>query len=95
MRCPDGDSVEALICRSIPVDSGAALYAQVRAGAFFDAGYTPGMGTSHGSPYPFDRTVPLIVRGPGVEAGRDVTEPVSFRAFREHAERLLGSGASP
>ena len=72
-------------------DSGAALYLQGRAGAFFDAGYVPGRGASHGSPYLFDRAVPLFVRAPGaVEAGRRVDEPVPFTRFREMAERLLG-----
>ncbi len=90
-QCPEGESVEALLCRSIPRDSGAALYIQARAGAFFDAGYALGHGTSHGSPYLFDRTVPLFVRAPGaVEAGRAVDEPIAFTRFREMATRLLG-----
>ncbi len=90
-RCDEGESVESLLCRSIPADSGAALYLQGRAGAFFDAGYVPGRGASHGSPYLFDRAVPLFVRAPGaVEAGRRVDEPVPFTRFREMAERLLG-----
>jgi hypothetical protein len=90
-QCDNGESVEALICRSVPPRSGAVLYVQTRAGAFFDAGYAPGRGTSHGSPYLFDRTVPMLVRAPGTyEAGRVVSEPVSFTRYRETAERLLG-----
>jgi len=90
-HCEEGETVEALLCRSIPPDSGAALYLQARAGAFFDAGYVLGRGTSHGSPYLFDRAVPLFVRAPGlVEAGRRMDEPVPFTRFREMAERLLG-----
>jgi hypothetical protein len=90
-RCEEGEAVESLLCRSIPSDSGAALYLQVRAGAFFDAGYALGHGTSHGSPYRFDRAVPLFVRAPGaVDAGRRIDEPVPFTRFREMAERLLG-----
>lgn len=89
--CPEGESVEALLCRSIPRESGAVLFLQSRAGAFFDAGYTLGFGTSHGSPYLFDRAVPLFVRAPGVvEAGRVVDEPIVFTRFREMATRLLG-----
>jgi hypothetical protein len=90
-RCADDDTPEALMCRSVPSASGAALYIQTRAGAFFDSGYVLGSGTSHGSPYLFDRSVPLMVRAPGhEEAGRVVREPVSFTRFRETAERLLG-----
>ena len=89
--CESGESAEALLCRSIPRESGAALYLQARAGSFFDAGYALGHGTSHGSPYLFDRTVPLFVRAPGViEAGRAVDEPVPFTRFHEMATRLLG-----
>lgn len=89
--CAEGESAEALLCRAIPDRSGAALYAQARAGSFFDPGYTPGRGTSHGSPYLFDRTVPMLVRAPGREAaGRVVDEPTSYTEFRRQAERLLG-----
>ena len=28
------------------------------------------MGTSHGSPYPYDRAVPIVFLGPGIEPGR-------------------------
>ncbi len=88
--CATDDTVEALLCRSIPAESGASLYIQTRAGAFFDSGYALGFGTSHGSPYLFDRTVPLFVRAPGhAEAGRVVDEPVPFTRFRETAERLV------
>jgi predicted AlkP superfamily pyrophosphatase or phosphodiesterase len=31
-------------------------------------------GTSHGSPYPYDRAVPLLLAGPGVPAGTNETE---------------------
>lgn len=89
--CAEGESVEALLCRAIPDRSGAALYAQARAGSFFDPGYTPGRGASHGSPYLFDRAVPMLVRAPGREAaGRVVDEPTSYTEFRRQAERLLG-----
>jgi hypothetical protein len=89
--CAEGESVEALLCHAIPEGNGAALYAQTRAGAFFDPGYALGRGTSHGSPYLFDRTVPMLVRAPGREpAGRVVDEPTSYTAFRRQVERLLG-----
>jgi len=89
--CAADESVEALLCRSIPADSGAALYVQTRAGAFFDAGYVLGRGASHGSPYRFDRAVPLFVRAPGTfEPGRRIDDPIPFTRLRASAERLLG-----
>lgn len=92
--CAEDESVDALICRSIPARSGAALYVQTRAGTFFDAGYVTGFGASHGSPYLFDRTVPLFVRAPGrVPSGEVREEPVPFTRFREVAETLLGIAA--
>jgi hypothetical protein len=94
--CPEGEAVEALICRSIPRDSGAALYVQARAGAFFDAGYTLGMGASHGSPYLYDRAVPLFVRAPGrVDAGASLDAPVPFTRYRETVAALLGIAELP
>jgi hypothetical protein len=56
----------------------------------------PGRGASHGSPYRFDRAVPLFVRAPGaVEAGRRVDEPVPFTRFRETVAALLGIAELP
>jgi hypothetical protein len=95
-RCGEGQSVEDLLCRAIPARSGAALYVQTRAGAFFDAGYTPGFGASHGSPYLFDRAVPLFVRAPGrVPAGVVDETPVPFTRFRAAAESLLDMAPNP
>ena len=89
--CAADESVDALLCRAIPARNGAAVYVLAKAGSFFDSGYALGYGTSHGSPYLFDRTVPLLVRAPGREAaGRVVDEPTSFTEFRRQAERLLG-----
>jgi hypothetical protein len=49
------------------------------------------MGASHGSPYLYDRAVPLFVRAPGrVDAGGALDAPVPFTRYREMAERLLG-----
>ncbi len=37
----------------------------------FDPGYVPGSsGTSHFSPYAYDRHVPVIFMGPGIKPGR-------------------------
>jgi arylsulfatase A-like enzyme len=62
-----------------------------RPGTFFDVGYAPGHGTSHGSPYLYDRAVPLLVRAPGrVPAGATRDSPVAAAAFARTAAALLG-----
>jgi hypothetical protein len=89
--CPNDDSLAANICRSIDPKSDADLYLVVAPGAFFDPDLAPGSGTNHGSPYLYDRAVPLIVRAPGrVKAGAVRTEPVSFASFTRTAASLLG-----
>lgn len=88
--CPTDDSVPALVCRSIPRAIDGDLYVLLRSGAFFDPGYTPGHGTSHGSPFLYDRTVPLLVRATRwVAAHRTVDDPLPFTTFSETAAALL------
>lgn len=83
------DSLDALVCRSIPTDA-PPFYMVSNAGAFFDANYTIGFGTSHGSPYRYDRTIPLLVRAPGfARAGRDVETPTSSVVVHDTLAALL------
>lgn len=96
-RCPTGDSVEALVCRSIPAgglgarSAAGELYVALRPGWFFDPEYVVGKGMSHGSPYLYDRAVPLVVRAPGrASAGRVVAAPQGPATFAVTAARLLG-----
>jgi predicted AlkP superfamily pyrophosphatase or phosphodiesterase len=46
-------------------------------------------GTTHGSPYLYDRRVPLVLMGRGIEPGR-VAEPVSTADLAPTLARLLG-----
>jgi hypothetical protein len=79
------------VCRSFVPGGAGDLYVLVKAGSFFDPDVVVGKGTSHGSPYLFDRSVPLLVRAPGhAAAGRVVEEPVSFRAYARALATLLG-----
>lgn len=88
---PADASLDALVCRSVAPAAGGALYVLPAPGSFFDADVVVGKGTSHGTPYLYDRTVPLFVRAPGrVRAGRVVEEPVSVRAFARTLASLLG-----
>jgi arylsulfatase A-like enzyme len=91
--CPplDDESIAALVCRSIDPTGAADLFLLPQKGDFFDPRYAEGRGTSHGSPYLYDRAVPLFVRAPGrVAAGSVVEQPVSFTAFSATAAALLG-----
>lgn len=93
-RARAGEDVLTLVCRSWGPDIGAGDYYVVpRVGSFFDADYTPGAGTSHGTPHLYDRTIPLFVRAPGVDAGRRIEEPVDFTAYSAVEAALLGLDA--
>jgi arylsulfatase A-like enzyme len=94
--CGPGATVAELVCRSIDAKDPADLYLVVAPGAFFDPGYAPGQGMSHGSPYLHDRAVPLIVRAPGrVAPGEVYDRPVTFKTFTRTAATLLGVTPPP
>jgi hypothetical protein len=85
------DRADALLCRSLPVEVAADLFVELDQDDFFDAELDPGLGTNHGSPRRFDRSVPLYLRAPGrVPAGTLVTEPLRFDAFTRTLASLLG-----
>ena len=80
--CPISGPYGDAVCAGIVVGAGA-YYVLPAQGAFFDSTYVPGEGTSHGTPYPYDRRVPLFVRAPGVAAGRRVEEVVPASRYRD------------
>lgn len=90
--CSQTDSsIAGLVCRSISPDGDGDLYLVVRPGAFLDASGGEGRGINHGSPYLYDRAVPLLVRAPGrAPAGRVRQTPASFASFARTASSLLG-----
>jgi hypothetical protein len=93
VACPadTDESVDALVCRAYVPGRAGDLYVVTKRGSFFDPNVVVGKGTSHGSPYLFDRSVPLVVRAPGrVGAGKVIDEPVSFRVFARTLASLLG-----
>ncbi|MFO0556110.1 MAG: alkaline phosphatase family protein [Polyangiaceae bacterium] len=65
-QCPEmGDeSLDALLCRSIAGSTGGDLFLLTKPGSFIDTGYVEGDGVNHGTPYLFDRAVPIVVRAP-------------------------------
>ena len=50
-------------------------------GSYWDGEIVTGKGGSHGAPWLYDRTVPMLVRAPGVGQGQVVSAPVDFTAF--------------
>jgi hypothetical protein len=87
--CPTSDDIDALVCRSVSPGKGGELYLVPKPGYFFLDKPRP-RGTTHGTPYLYDRAVPLLVRAPGrVPANRSAEEPLDFRAFARTAAALL------
>ena len=95
--CPPlvDESLSALVCRAIPEGAGD-LYLVSRPGSAIDTQYVRGAGTNHGSPYLFDRTVPILVRAPGrAAAGAVIDRPISTLSFPRTLSSLLGLAAPP
>ena len=87
----DGAEWGDLVCRATRPDSDGDLYLLVERGVFFDPALAVGKGASHGSPYLYDRSVPLLVRAPGrVGAGQVERAPTSFATFTKTLTSLLG-----
>lgn len=97
-QCPplQDESIAALVCRatSAPEVTGRGksgdLYVVLDPGSFFDSGQSHGRGGSHGTPYRFNRAVPLLARGGHVPAGVIVEEPIPFSSFSRTAAGFLG-----
>ena len=89
--CPpiDDESIDALVCRSFAPGAGDA-YIVLEPGSFFDPSLVLGRGTSHGSPYRYDRTVPFLARAPGRIASGRVMGERPWTTFVATAASLLG-----
>ncbi|MCS6899745.1 MAG: alkaline phosphatase family protein [Myxococcales bacterium] len=90
--CPprSNESMEALLCRSMPQQADLEFYVLLRPGCFFDSDYVPGYGTSHGTPYLYDRAVPVLVKAPGwVKPGRVLEEPTTSAIYPATLAALL------
>jgi len=90
-RANAGEDVRVLVCRSWSEAAGD-YYVLTHPGSFFDGEIVVGKGTSHGTPYLFDRTVPMLVRAPhaGIGAATVIDDPVDFAAFAAIEAALLG-----
>ncbi|HEX7604732.1 MAG TPA: alkaline phosphatase family protein [Polyangiaceae bacterium] len=89
LRC-DAGGVDALLCNSLSPKAKDALYVLPMQDYFFDSNLAVGKGNSHGGPYLYDRSVPLLVRGGTARPGAVVTHPVAFTMFAQNASALLG-----
>lgn len=89
--CPPDDSVRALVCRSFVPGAAGDFYVVTRPGSFFDPFVVVGKGTSHGTPWLYDRSVPIVLRAPGrAAAGKKIAEPVPIASFTRALAELLG-----
>lgn len=90
--CPEDsdDSMDALVCRSVFPGRGGDFYLAMKPGYFFDPNFVPGFGTSHGNASLSDRSVPVLIRAPGVaEPGAVIKDPQSFRLYSQLLAKLL------
>ena len=86
---PPDESLGALVCRSLPPGAGQ-LYVVARPGSFFDPNLVRGRGINHGSPYLYDRTVPLFIRARDhARAGTTLSALVRPADFTATAAALL------
>lgn len=91
-------SLDALVCRSLRGATGGDLYILPKPGAFIDTTYVEGDGVNHGTPYLFDRAVPIVVRAPRDGSRPLASEPpkldgqevVDQRAYAVTLSALLG-----
>lgn len=100
--CPDErkDRLAALVCNSVSPnpDKGGDFYIVVKPGAFFDPDLVKGAGTGHGSPYGYDRFVPMFVRDPSRPdlAGQVEEKRTSFTQFHDELVHIiLGAPSQP
>lgn len=93
--CPDErtDLLAALVCHSVSpsLDRGGDFYIVLKPGCFVDPDLVKGVGISHGSPYGYDRFVPMLVRDPGRPETAGQVEPrrIPFTLFHDELVRLI------
>lgn len=85
-----GEDILALVCRSWSPDAGD-YYVLPRPGSFFDGELVIGKGTSHGTPFTYDRTVSMLVRAPGlIDAGAVLEDPFDFAVYSALEAAFVG-----
>ena len=91
-RALPGEDVYTLDCRSSTNEPERGDWVIIpRRGSYFDGEVVPGKGGSHGTPYLYDRTVPLFVRTASrADGGRSITAPVDFSAYAAVESSFVG-----
>lgn len=87
------DLMERLVGRSIPDPPPGEVYVVPSEWSVALEELSPDAGTSHGSPWAYDREVPVLVSGPGVDHS-DIVEAVEQRRVFDVICALLGLEAS-
>ena len=77
------------IRRSLNPERSGDIYALVEEGTIFEGDDTPGFGTRHGTPYAYDRLVPLLAVGAGIAPGHP-DAPFDPRQVAPTITALLG-----
>jgi arylsulfatase A-like enzyme len=88
------DPLERRVALSLGKDIDADLYLVQRRGMLLDPNPRPGFGTHHGSPYPYDTDVPVLMWGAGVGVHR-TGEPVDVLRYAATVADLLGIRPPP
>lgn len=91
---PD-ESLDALVCRSVRKGASGDFFLVLEQGSFIDTNYVEGDGVNHGTHWLFDRTVPIVARGPHPPAssgGRalQAKDVVDHRAYAATLAALFG-----
>lgn len=81
--------LERDLLRAIHPTASGDVYVVPARGTMTDLSFLPGAGTTHGSPWPYDRTVPAIAFGHGVPHGA-ARAPISEANFAGTLAHLLG-----
>jgi len=85
-NCATRRGIDALVCRSLAPNESGDIFVAVAPNSIFSGEYKTG--TTHGSPNPDDRFVPIIVHTPGGKA-RVVKGPVSTLRIAPTLARML------
>lgn len=83
----EGDDVAAMVCRSIHPQNSGDLYVAAKQWDVLNDDHTEC--SAHGSPWAYDREVPIVVMAPGVHAGAR-TETPSMLQIAPTIAALLG-----
>jgi hypothetical protein len=84
------DPIERLIGQSISDTPPGELYVVPSEWSVAEEELPAEAGTSHGSPYDYDRQVPVIFSGPGVTHGETTTDGIEQARVASTIARLLG-----